>query len=89
MIAKTSSNFPWFAWMFPGPNDGKVSVESTQLDEMSDFLVVEHGHTFIMNPKDVIKQVLFFLKHGTLKRQKPAGKHHDLFFAMVFMQHWG
>jgi triacylglycerol lipase len=73
VIAGLMTSDPWFTWMFPGPNDGKVSVESTQLDEMSDFLVVEHGHTFIMNQKDVIKQVLFFLKHGKFR----ADRHGD------------
>ena len=73
IIAGSVTSDPWFAWMFTGPNDGKVSVESARLDEMSDFLVVEHGHTFIMNQKDVIEQVLFFLKHGKFK----ADRHGD------------
>ena len=76
VIAGSMTSDPWFAWMFPGPNDGKVSVESTQLDEMSDFLVVEHGHTFIMNQKDVIEQVLFFLKHGKFKADRPGDRLH-------------
>lgn len=76
VIAGSMTSDPWFAWMFPGPNDGKVSVESAQLDEMSDFLVVEHGHTFIMNQKDVIKQVLFFLKHGKFKADRHGNRLH-------------
>ena len=67
IIAGSITSDPWFGWMFAGPNDGKVSVESARLDEMADFLVVEHGHTFIMSQKDVIEQVLFFLKHGKFK----------------------
>ena len=73
IIAGSVTSDPWFAWMFAGPNDGKVSVESARLDEMADFLVVEHGHTFIMNHQDVIEQVLYFLKHGKFK----ADRHGD------------
>ena len=67
VIAGSVTSDPWFAWMFDGPNDGKVSMESTRLDEMADFLVVEHGHTFIMTHQDVIEQVLYFLEHGKFK----------------------
>lgn len=59
---------PWFGWMFDGTHDGKVSVQSARLDEMSDFLVVERGHTFIMRSERVIEQVLFFLHHGRFNR---------------------
>jgi len=71
VIAGSLTSDPWFSWMFEGPNDGKVSVESARLHEMSDFLVVEHGHTFIMNKKDVIQQILFFLEHGKFSRFCP------------------
>jgi len=70
IIAGSVTSDPWFAWMFDGPNDGKVSVQSARLDEMADFLVVEHGHTFIMNNDDVIEQVLYFLKHGKFKADR-------------------
>ena len=74
VIAGSETSDPWFAWMFAGPNDGKVSVESTRLDEMGDFLVVEHGHTFIMSQKDVIEQVLYFLRHGKFKAGRPSDR---------------
>ena len=73
VIAGSITSDPWFAWMFTGPNDGKVSVESARLEEMADFLVVKHGHTFIMTYEDVIEQVLFFLKHGKFE----ADRHGD------------
>ena len=72
IIAGSVTSDPWFAWMFDGPNDGKVSVESTRLYEMADFLLVEHGHTFIMKSDDVIQQVLFFLKHGKFKADRQS-----------------
>ena len=72
VIAGAVTSDPWFSWMFTGPNDGKVSVESARLDEMTDFLVVEHGHTFIMNSSDVMAQVLFFLEHGRFDRGRAS-----------------
>jgi pimeloyl-ACP methyl ester carboxylesterase len=71
IIAGTSGG-DLFSSAFKDANDGKVSVESTKLGEMKDFLVVDTGHTFIMNSDDVIGQVLFFLKEGRFNRPKPA-----------------
>ncbi len=47
-----------------GPNDGLVSVKSTVLPEMRDFVVVHNTHTFIMRDPAVMRQVAYFLKHG-------------------------
>lgn len=63
IITGTKSSDPWFSYLFKGPNDGKVSVESAKLDEMSDFLTINAGHTFIMNSKTVQSQILHFLNH--------------------------
>lgn len=71
IIAGTSGG-DLFASAFKDANDGKVSVESTKLGEMKDFLVVDTGHTFIMNSDEVIGQVIFFLKEGRFDRPKPA-----------------
>jgi hypothetical protein len=68
IISGETSSDPWFSVIIPGKDDGKVSVESAKLDEMSDFIVVESGHTFIMRDKGVIDQVLFFLKQGRFRR---------------------
>ena len=58
----------WFANMFPGENDGKVSVERAKVEGMTDFLVLPYGHTFIMDKGDVISQTLHFLRHGIFRR---------------------
>lgn len=62
IIAGTESSDPWFASFFDGPNDGKVSVESTKLPEMTDFRTVPAGHTFMMRSDEAIGQVLSFLE---------------------------
>ncbi len=67
VITGDSTSDPWFSWLIPGPDDGKVSVESARLEEMQDFLVVPHGHTFIMFFPGVIDQVLYFLQHGQFR----------------------
>ena len=68
ILAGIKSYDPWFSWIFNGPNDGKVSVEATKLEEMGDFLLVNHGHTFIMNGDDVIEQVLHFLENSKFRK---------------------
>jgi pimeloyl-ACP methyl ester carboxylesterase len=68
IITGVSSSDPWFSPVIPGDDDGKVSVESAKLDEMSDFMTVPNGHTFIMRDETVIKQILHFLKEGMFYR---------------------
>lgn len=62
----------WLADMFPGENDGKVSVERARVDGMHDFLVLPHSHPFIMEAPDVIDQTLHFLRHGRFARATDA-----------------
>jgi hypothetical protein len=52
----------------PGPSDGTVSVESTQLEGMSDFITIPISHTFIMRSEMVANQVLELRRNGRFKR---------------------
>ena len=53
---------------FSEPNDAVVTVESTKLDGMTDWILLHHGHTFIMNGKDTFEQCLHFLEEGSFKQ---------------------
>lgn len=55
---------PFFSSAFPGPNDGKVSVERAKSAGMTDFLVVTHSHSFIMRSSRVTAETIYFLRHG-------------------------
>ena len=64
VIAGTRSiNFVMSA-MLPGPNDGKVSVASTRISGMDDFLVVANDHHYITESDIVIRNTTSFLHSG-------------------------
>ncbi len=67
VITGKKSYEPWFSRLMLGDDDGKVSVKSAMLDEMDDFLVVECGHTFIMQNRDVINHIKQFIICGCFK----------------------
>lgn len=51
--------------MLPNPDDGKVSVASTQVEGMDDFLVVGNSHRYISRSDIVIRNTENFLKNGS------------------------
>lgn len=70
VIAGTKSLGSWLSSKIPGEDDGVVSVKSTHLDEMKDFLLVPRTHTFIMESDEVQRQVVIFLRNGKFDHAK-------------------
>lgn len=64
IVAGTGTINPVFSFMLPDPDDGKVSVASTRVDGMDDFLVVGDSHHYITSSKIVIRNTEAFLRTG-------------------------
>lgn len=54
--------------LFREPNDGLVSVASTRLAGMADFVVVDCSHTMMRYDSQVAQQVVAFLRTGKFAR---------------------
>lgn len=64
VIAGTRSMNLILSTLLPDPDDGKVSVQSTKVEGMKDFIALPTTHPLMMNNDEVIQQTLFFLKNG-------------------------
>jgi hypothetical protein len=64
IIAGTGTISPFLSLMLPNPDDGKVSVASTRVEGMDDFLVVKNSHHYIVTSDKVIENTIQFLRTG-------------------------
>lgn len=67
IIAGIDSFNPIGGLIVPSPSDGTVSVESTQLAGMADFVIVRESHTYIMRSREVADYVIRFLQTGRFR----------------------
>ena len=68
VITGSQSFNPLYSWIIEGEDDGRVAVQKAKLEEMKDFLVLPHTHTFIMKSDAVCRQASAFLANGRFDR---------------------
>jgi triacylglycerol lipase len=71
VIAGNRTLNPLMSSTIPGPNDGKVSVESTKVAGMAAHLTMPVTHTYMMINPRVIAQTLTFLDTGHFAAEMP------------------
>jgi triacylglycerol lipase len=67
VIAGNKSYNPINSLILSGADDGTVTVDSTKLPGMSDFIVLPYSHRSIIRSKEVIAQVVHFLRFGAFR----------------------
>lgn len=67
VIAGNMSINPLAPWVLPGEHDGIVPVERTRIEGMTDHIVMQATHSFMMFNPAVMEQINNFLENGKFK----------------------
>ena len=68
-IIAGNDNSNWITdWLLQGDDDGVVSVESTKVDNMQDFIIVPEKHFRLRGNRSVLQQAAYFLKYANFYR---------------------
>jgi Alpha/beta hydrolase family len=68
IIAGNRSIYPIASALLPRPHDGRVSVENTKLDGMTDHIVIGASHPWLVRNTQATEQTIAFLKEGRFSR---------------------
>jgi pimeloyl-ACP methyl ester carboxylesterase len=65
VITGNRSYNPFYSYLIPGVDDGKVAVDRARLNGMREFKIVPKAHTFIVRNPTVIKLVADYIASGS------------------------
>lgn len=55
---------PFSAFILPGKNDGRVTVENSKVEGMKDHMILHTIHSGILAHREALRQICSFLKQG-------------------------
>ena len=64
IAGSATTNMDMIENAFNGEHDGMVSVESTKVKGMKDFIKIETNHSMMRHDDDVASQTIYFLENG-------------------------
>ena len=72
VIAGTATINVLASAMLPDEDDGKVTVERTRVEGMTDFLVVDDSHRYMLRSRTVLENTVAFLRSGQFLEKDPG-----------------